>query len=140
MLAITIKEEVFGSGNTNDLKVTFANERLTLTELITAKVRAKVENINANLKANEPDHRFISAKERLLNISSIKNKTNRLKDKIEEARVDPEKAVYEALAGFQQNAFFVLIDGRQVTELEEELVLTPQSQVQFIRLMPLVGG
>ena len=55
-------------------------------------------------------------------------------------KVDPEQACYEALADFQQNGFFVIVDGRQRESLEEELLLSPQSEIHFIRLMPLVGG
>ena len=109
MITITIKEAIFGSENTTDLKVYLPKKNLTLTELIAAKVKAKVKIINADLKAKEPDHRFMSIKEHILNRPSINNKTNRLKEKLDNAQIDPEKAVYEALAGFQQNAFLMVI-------------------------------
>jgi hypothetical protein len=45
-----------------------------------------------------------------------------------------------ALDGFVRNAFFLLVDGRQIADLDELIPLRPQSQVTFVRLMPLKGG
>ncbi|MBL8587359.1 MAG: hypothetical protein JNK46_02420 [Methylobacteriaceae bacterium] len=51
-----------------------------------------------------------------------------------------EDAVEIALAGFDKNAFFLLVDGAQVTRLDETIPLRPTSEVTFVRLLPLVGG
>jgi hypothetical protein len=45
-----------------------------------------------------------------------------------------------ALEGFERNAFFLLVDGHQATELDETIPFRPTSQVTFVRLVPLVGG
>jgi hypothetical protein len=45
-----------------------------------------------------------------------------------------------ALDGFVRNAFFLVIDGRQATALDEVIPLRPTSNVTFVRLMPLKGG
>ena len=45
-----------------------------------------------------------------------------------------------ALDGFVRNAFFLIVDGRQVTELDETIPFRPTSEVTFVRLVPLVGG
>jgi hypothetical protein len=44
-----------------------------------------------------------------------------------------------ALAAFQPNGF-VLLNGRQVTELDERIVVTDPMDVGFMKLRPLVGG
>ena len=46
----------------------------------------------------------------------------------------------QAVQAFQRNGFILLVDDRQLTDLEEEVVLKPGSQVTFLRLIPLVGG
>ena len=135
-----IKKEVFGTGKTDNISVSFTSERLTLAELIQQKVAARVRQLNIQVDNKEVSSRFLSATERLLNQAAFQKQIQDAKLKIEEARLEPEKAGYEALAGFQQNAFFVIIDGQQRENLEEELVLTQDSEVQFIRLVPLVGG
>jgi hypothetical protein len=45
-----------------------------------------------------------------------------------------------ALDGFTRNAFFLIVDGRQVTDLDAVIPLRPTSNVTFVRLMPLKGG
>jgi hypothetical protein len=54
--------------------------------------------------------------------------------------VDWEKQFAAAIESFESNGFFLLVDGKQVEGLEEKLELRPASQVQFIKLVPLVGG
>jgi hypothetical protein len=51
-----------------------------------------------------------------------------------------ERAVAVAFEGFHSNAFFVTIDGRQVTDLDAEIGIAPTTDITFVRLLPLVGG
>ena len=46
----------------------------------------------------------------------------------------------QALHGFERSHVIVLVDDRQVEALDEEIVLTPRTDVVFLRLVPLVGG
>ena len=54
--------------------------------------------------------------------------------------LDWEKQFAKAIAAFKGNGFVVLLDQRQVTDLDETLHLTPQSQLTFLKLVPLMGG
>jgi hypothetical protein len=38
------------------------------------------------------------------------------------------------------HGFLLLVDDRQLTELDQEALLRPGSEVTFLRLLPLVGG
>ena len=53
---------------------------------------------------------------------------------------DWEKQFAKAITAFRGNGFLVLIDGRQITDLDETIRLTAQSQITFLKLVPLVGG
>ncbi len=53
---------------------------------------------------------------------------------------DWERQADRAIEAFGRNGFFVLVDDRQVTELDEELELTADSDIRFVRLVQLVGG
>lgn len=53
---------------------------------------------------------------------------------------DPEQAVGRALAAFEAGRYVVLVDGRQVQSADELVRLTPDSEVTFVRLVPLRGG
>jgi hypothetical protein len=41
---------------------------------------------------------------------------------------------------FQRNGFFVLVGDRQIVDLDDELDLTGEADIRFVRLVPLVGG
>ena len=54
--------------------------------------------------------------------------------------VDAEAQYVKAIEAFQGNGFIVLVDNRQVDELNAEIALHPETAVTFLKLTPLVGG
>jgi len=54
--------------------------------------------------------------------------------------VDWEKQADVAAKAFEKSGFFVLVGGKQVTELDEDLELADGADVRFVRLIPLIGG
>ncbi|MFG1737006.1 hypothetical protein ACGFLT_03190 [Micromonospora chalcea] len=56
------------------------------------------------------------------------------------ANADPEERTRMTLDAFGRNAFVVLVDDRQVTDLDEKVRLHAGSRVTFLKLVPLVGG
>jgi hypothetical protein len=54
--------------------------------------------------------------------------------------LDWEVQFQKACASFERNGFLMLVDGLQVSELDVEIDLHSDSEVQFIKLVPLVGG
>ena len=54
--------------------------------------------------------------------------------------IDLETEVQKAQQAFAASRFLILVDGRRYTQLDEPVSLTPQSDVKFVRLMPLTGG
>ena len=55
-------------------------------------------------------------------------------------RVDPDKQTEVALAGFERGQILLLVDDRQVDELDATVTLHQGSTVTFLKLVPLVGG
>jgi hypothetical protein len=53
---------------------------------------------------------------------------------------DPDEAARRALAAFEKNGFVLFADGRQMGDLDETIALLPETNVTFIRLIPLKGG
>ena len=51
-----------------------------------------------------------------------------------------EKQADKALESFGRNGFFVLVGDRQVTDLDSTLELSADTDIRFIRLVPLAGG
>jgi len=58
----------------------------------------------------------------------------------EPRRLDWEKQADTAVKAFAKNGFFVNVDGRQVDSLDEDVTITADTDVSFVRLVPLVGG
>ena len=50
------------------------------------------------------------------------------------------RMVEESCEAFEKNGFFVLVDGVQKHRLDEMVPLTPESEIRFLQLVPLVGG
>jgi hypothetical protein len=51
-----------------------------------------------------------------------------------------DEAIETALRAFSANRFFLLVDRRQIVDLDAPFPLTPKSAVVFLRLTPLKGG
>lgn len=54
--------------------------------------------------------------------------------------VDGDEAVATAVEAFTDGLFFVFVDGRQVSDVEERVRVVPTSTLLFVRLTPLAGG
>ncbi|SEC66319.1 hypothetical protein SAMN05428939_2942 [Streptomyces sp. TLI_105] len=58
----------------------------------------------------------------------------------ETAHASHEEAFARAVEAFGRNGFLVLVGDRQVEELDETVTVDPETEVVFLRLVPLVGG
>ena len=45
-----------------------------------------------------------------------------------------------ALQAFETNGYFVLIGERQAESLDDKFKITPDTEISFVKLLPLVGG
>ena len=106
----------------------FDDATLTLRELIRVFVQEEVKRFNES--GSEVFRGLVQpdASERILN--GVR----------ERPVLDWEKQFDKAIAAFKGNGFLVLLDEQQITDLDETLLLTPQSQLAFLKLVPLMGG
>jgi len=96
---------------------------VTLEDLIKERVRLEVER-SSNLETGlPPDHPLVAWKH---SPDTLERKVGHMQR--------------TALLGFENNAFFVVVDGKQVEDMRTPLRLTPRSTVRFVRLLQLVGG
>ena len=108
------------------------SERVTLREIIRARVAAEVEEINQR-----------QARKALTRSYLIPTDPNSLEAKLNStsARIlDIEQEVGRAVAAFMRRKFIVLLDDRQIDDLDETVGLRPESEVVFVHLTPLKGG
>jgi len=55
-------------------------------------------------------------------------------------RIDWERQADVALDAFGRNGFFILVNGRQVSDLDEEISVGETQDVAFVKLVQLIGG
>lgn len=106
----------------------FETATLTLRELIRLRVQQEVARFNA--MERDEFHGLIQPEESERILNGVR----------ERPLPDWEKQFAKAITAFRGNGFLVLIDGRQITDLDETIRLTAQSQITFLKLVPLVGG
>jgi len=139
-MKITIAEEILGQGIIKTTVVDLATSESTLKEIIAAKVETTVNTINNDISSVKSNYHFSSDEELRLNREILDEKNRQLQKRLEKLELDAEKETYIALKAFQNNTFFVLIDNKQYSDLEESVKLTDKSQIKFIKLTQLQGG
>jgi hypothetical protein len=103
---------------------------VTLRDLIRSRLQQEVERYNQALP--ETFQGLVQPEESEQILNGFRPKTKR--------PLDWEAQCRRAYSSFEKNGFLVLVDGRQVTELDVQVDLHPDSEVDFIKLVPLVGG
>lgn len=126
---VTIKDQV-NLKTSNEINVTFEKESITVKDLIEARVRKEVNDFNTKLPEYFNGLVQPEDAEKTLNGYRVK----------ERKRIDAEKQVYVALNAFQNNAYFVLVNHKQVDHLDQELRISSTTNISFMKLTPLVGG
>ncbi|WUI11381.1 hypothetical protein OG218_03630 [Kineococcus sp. NBC_00420] len=107
-----------------------SEETLPLRELIRRRIFQEVSEHHA--RQFEPFTGLVqpTATERALNGERVRAPH----------RVDPQEQFDRAVEAFSGNGFFVIVDDRQVSDLDAEVVLRSGTEVVFFKLVPLVGG
>ena len=127
---LTIRDETAAGELLGQTVLEFLTERITVRELIRSRVYQEVQDYNTR----KPDH-FTglvqpSDAERTLNGFTLRKPRE----------VDWREQFRLATEAFEQNRVMILINDRQAEGLDETIDLTPQTQVSFLKLVPLVGG
>ena len=55
-------------------------------------------------------------------------------------QLDWRQQFEQAVKAFEERTFLLLVGDRQVEKLDEELLLSAETEVTFLKLVPLVGG
>jgi hypothetical protein len=127
-LTISLNDETTSGESRSAGIFEFDTASLTLRELIRLRVQQEVTRFNESdfevfrglVQPEEPERILNGVRTRPL--------------------LDWQKQFTKAIAAFQGNGFLVLIDDRQIMDLDERLNIIPQSKITFLRLVPLIGG
>ena len=104
--------------------------RVTVRELIRTRVANEVSDYN--LSQPEYFRGLVQPTDAERSLNGFKMRKGR--------KIDPEKQFELAIKAFYSNGFILLVDDRQVDELDKEIEIRPDTTVTFLKLVPLVGG
>lgn len=103
---------------------------VTLRDLIRGRLQQEVERHNQVLPEIFQGLVQPEESEQILNGYRLKTKRP----------LDWEVQCRRACSSFEKNGFLVLVDGKQVTDLDMHCDLHENSEIEFIKLVPIVGG
>ncbi|MHB1132337.1 MAG: hypothetical protein ACYC4L_08120 [Chloroflexota bacterium] len=137
VLELEIATRVYGGDNPRDTTVVaFPRPRLPLREVITLKVLAEVERRQRQREGQGP----LPLSLRYLTDEDLAWARGGAVQQPRPRQISAAAETERALTAFEERRFFVLVNGARVADLDEMLTLTPETKLQFVRILPLVGG
>jgi hypothetical protein len=127
---LNIRDETLGADSMHAWALEVTTERLTVRELIRSRVYQEVQDYN--VRQGQVFRGLVQPEEAEKTLNGWKLKKPRL--------LDWKKQFERAIEAFEANQVLILVNDRQAESLEEEIVITPDTTVTFLRLTPLVGG
>ena len=127
---VTVRDETLGGEPLREWALEVTTERLTVRELIRSRVYQEVQDYN--LKKPEVFRGLVEPRDAEKYLNGYK---------IRKAReLDWRKQFEASLEAFESNRIIVLVNERQMESLDDDIVVGPESQVTFVKLVPLVGS
>ena len=127
---LTIHDETTSGTKTNTFTLDCLTERLTVRELIRARIYQEVQDYNQKQPEYFRGLVELTDAERVLNGYKLKAKR----------KIDWQQQFNRALTAYDKNGFFVLVGDKQAESLDQEFEVKVDTEVSFVKLLPLVGG
>ena len=127
---LTIHDETSSGQRTNSFTLDCLTERLTVRELIRARIYQEVQDYN--LQQPEQFRGLVEPADAERTLNGYKLKARR--------QIDWQEQFQRACEGFERNGFFVLVGNRQAETLDESFEVKVDTEISFVKLVPLVGG
>ena len=125
-VALKIVDQTLGVHPHVTRELRLASERITLRELIRRRIEEEVREINAGSDEVRP----------LVTPSAQEARLNGDRRRM----IDADKQLDAAIKAFERTRIVVIVDGRQMQDLDQEIAVTDKTEVRFVKLVPLVGG
>lgn len=128
VFTIPVTTHLFGLGSsrqTDPIVVTLPAEVVLPYDLIAAHVQAEVQRAQQRRESSIALHYLLA---------------DDVRDDPIPIEIDITNEVNRAQVGLSERRYLLVVDGSAVMDLVAPLTLTAQSQVAFIRLLPLIGG
>jgi hypothetical protein len=130
MATLTIHDRTAMGRGVDSFVIDDLPDRITIRDLIRTRVRDEVARYN--LKPAPTFRGLVAPDGAVQEALGYRLRTPR--------RIDWERQADAAITAFMRNGFFILVNGRQATELDEEIQVIDTEDVAFVKLVQLVGG
>ena len=141
---LKIVDECFGVGageRRPALELRLVSERITARELIRRRIADEVETANRQRAEFAAGHARSRSFLIPLSDDTPEARLNPASTRPIRARLLDEAVEYDrAVKAFDQTQFILLLDERQISDLDEAISVTPESEAVFLYLTPLIGG
>jgi len=129
-IALTLYDETTDGKMLNKVELRLVSQQTTLREVISQRIKQEVDKYNNQQQKVFQGLVQPTDTETMLNGYRLQKKR----------MISFEKQLEKAIEAFESNGFFVLLDDKQIEDLDSPLILKEDSHVGFIKLVPLVGG
>jgi hypothetical protein len=132
MPTVTVIDETTAGRAPAGWAMHLVEEQMTLRELIRRRVHQEVSECNALAGSDRTFAGLVQPGGSQATRAGYRLMAGR--------RVDAQVQFQRAVEAFERNGFVVLVGGRQVEDLDAEIMLSTGTEVTFLRLVSLVGG
>ena len=130
MAALLIHDETTSGQKTHSFTLDCLTERMSVRDVIRARIYQEVQDYNQ--KAPEYFRGLVEPAQAERTLNGYKLKAKR--------QIDWQEQFKRACEAFERNGFFVLVGDQQAATLDEQFEVKVDTEVSFVKLVPLVGG
>ncbi len=127
---LTIRDTTMSGETLQELSLDVLSERISVRELIRSRVYQEVQDHNRRQPPRFAG--LIEPEEDELTLNGAKPTRPR--------QIDWNRQFERVVQAFRKNQILILLGDRQLTELDEEIVIDPKTEISFLRLTLLTGG
>ena len=127
---IRIRDESTSGTPLGEAVIELLTDRVDVRELIRSRAYQEVKDYNA--RGGEEFRGLVRPTDAETTLNGYRLRKPR--------QIDWKRQFDRAIEAFDQGHILLLVDDRQVEDLDAQLVVSPSTTVTFLRLMPLVGG
>lgn len=129
-MTVFISDEAIPGTRSQARTVTIPHAITTARELIRCRIQEEVERHNQS--PSEVFQGLVQPEESERILNGFRMQARRV--------LSWEVQFERACSSFLKNGFLLIVNGRQVLELDQPIDLPDGAEVQFVKLVPLVGG
>jgi hypothetical protein len=129
----------------NPVWVEIVPEQIKVKDLIVRAVEAQIHELLTNQKL-DPEHasqileRYYPEQDPAGTETEDVSSAGKRRGKSRETPLNLRTEIQRARKAFQSGAIVIFVDGQQVQDLKQQVSITAETKIKFIRLIPLKGG